>query len=148
MEQDVRGRPGVKVDSQLIITVGGVSIIFIVLFSFILSFLGCIFLISVLSFVFYISTNLRRKSFGNYLRNYVPPRTKWCTKIEYDHILVPADVDEALERLYDRIIEEHINTWFKELSQDEEFQQEIRHIFRDLTQDLLQRLTRVRFDQS
>ena len=30
------------------------------------------------------------------------------------------------------------------MSQDEEFQQEIRHIFRDLTQDLLQRLTRVR----
>ena len=47
-------------------------------------------------------------------------------------------------RLYERVITEHINSWYSELSHDEEFIQEIRHLFRDTTNEVLTRLTRVR----
>merc|ERR1719320_197282 len=85
----------------------------------------------------------KQKPIGNLLRSYAPARTKWCAKMEFDHILIPADVDESLERLYERVITEHINSWYSELSHDEEFIQEIRHIFRDTTTEVLTRLTRV-----
>ena len=48
-------------------------------------------------------------------------------------------------RLYERVITEHINSWYSELSHDEEFIQEIRHLFRDTTTEVLTRLTRVIF---
>merc|ERR1719233_58813 len=85
----------------------------------------------------------KQKPIGNLLRSYAPGRTKWCSKMEFDHILIPADVDESLERLYERVITEHINSWYSELSHDEEFIQEIRHLFRDTTTEVLTRLTRV-----
>merc|ERR1719317_1312219 len=85
----------------------------------------------------------KQKPIGNLLRSYAPARTKWCSKMEFDHILIPADVDESLERLYERVITEHINSWYSELSHDEEFIQEIRHLFRDTTTEVLTRLTRV-----
>ena len=47
-------------------------------------------------------------------------------------------------RLYERVITEHINSWYSDLSQDEEFLQEMRILFRDTTTEVLTRLTRVR----
>ena len=35
---------------------------------------------------------------GNLFRGHVPPRTAWVARVEYDHVLVPQDVDAALER--------------------------------------------------
>ena len=106
---------------------------------------------------------MRSKSVGNLVRSFTPPKTKWCTKIEYDHILVPADVDESLERfdtlrekdkrqgstcslafrLYERILSEHVTSWYSDLSPDEEFIQELRHVLRDVTSDLVSRLARL-----
>eukprot|EP00092_Neocalanus_flemingeri_P010563 GFUD01011379.1.p1 GENE.GFUD01011379.1~~GFUD01011379.1.p1 ORF type:complete len:908 (-),score=173.35 GFUD01011379.1:129-2510(-) len=63
--------------------------------------------------------------------------------MEFDHILIPADVDESLERLYERVITEHINSWYSDLSHDEEFLQEMRHLFRETTTEILTRLTRI-----
>ena len=52
----------------------------------------------------------RSRVVGTYFRGWVPARTQWCARIEYDHITVPADVDEAIERLYERIVEEHVSS--------------------------------------
>ena len=35
---------------------------------------------------------------GNLFRGSIPPRTAWVARVEYDHVLVPQDVDAALER--------------------------------------------------
>ena len=132
-------------DSKFIITSGAITILIIVVLSFIISFVGSVFITLTVGLTLYVSTNLasRTKSIGNYLKGYNPPKTRWCSKIEYDHILVPANVDESLERLYERVIREHVVTWYQELSQDEELLQEIRNVFRDLTSDVLLRLARV-----
>ena len=59
-------------------------------------------------------------------------------------------------RLYERVISEHIDSWYRDLSPDEEFLQvstrgkvlkfvqEIRKIFREATTEILIRLARVR----
>lgn len=135
----------VVVEQQLIITAGLLILLFSVVVSFILSYIGCLFLLSAVSLTFYLcSTQSNRgKSIGNLARSFTPPKTKWCTKIEFDHILVPADVDESLERLYERILTEHVTTWYGDLSQDEEFIQELRQAFRDVTTELLSRLARL-----
>ena len=91
-----------SVDEQkLIITGGLVILLFSIVLSFILSYIGCLFLLSLVSLTFYLCSSQaqRGKSVGNLARSFTPPKTKWCTKIEFDHILVPADVDESLERL-------------------------------------------------
>ena len=134
-----------KVDSRYLLKAGSLTVLLIVLFSFILSFPGFIFLSSLSIITFYLSSSVSRsrQSLGNYARSYVAPKTQWCTRIESNHILVPADVDEALEKLFERLITEHVDTWYKHLSRDEEFLQELRHIFRDLTNDILKRLSRV-----
>ena len=89
-----------RLQCLLILKIGLAALLIGAVISFVLSFLGGILILSVIGVTFYMITSLatRRKPVGNLLRSYVPPRTKWCTKIEYDHILVPADVDEALER--------------------------------------------------
>jgi hypothetical protein len=45
--------------------------------------------------------------------------------------------------LYERIVEEYVVSWFREISPDEEFSQEIRLLLRDLTTDLIPRLAKV-----
>ena len=76
---------------------------------------------------------------GNLFRGHVPPRTAWVARVEYDHVLVPQDVDAALERylwhswgdfpifhcfrFYERVISEHLDSWYRDLSHDEEFLQ-------------------------
>jgi hypothetical protein len=45
--------------------------------------------------------------------------------------------------LYERIVEEYVVSWFRHISSDEEFSQEIRLLLRDLTTDLLARLAKV-----
>ena len=132
-------------DQKLVITTGLVLVLISIVISFILSSIGCLLLLSAIALTFYISSSLarRNKSIGNLARTLTPPKTQWCTKIEYDHILVPADVDESLERFYERVLLEHVSSWYGELSTDEEFIQELRHVFRDLTSELLSRLARL-----
>jgi hypothetical protein len=45
--------------------------------------------------------------------------------------------------LYERIVDEFVSSWFRHISPDEEFVQEIRILLRDITQDLLTRLAKV-----
>ena len=132
-------------DQKLILTTGLVLLLVSVVLSFMLSSLGCLLLLSATALTFYLSISLalRNKSIGNLVRTFTPPKTQWCTKIEYDHILVPADVDESLERFYERILSEHVSSWYGDLSADEEFVQELRHVIRDITSELLSRLARV-----
>eukprot|EP00092_Neocalanus_flemingeri_P013482 GFUD01014541.1.p1 GENE.GFUD01014541.1~~GFUD01014541.1.p1 ORF type:complete len:1024 (+),score=205.10 GFUD01014541.1:100-3171(+) len=132
-------------DSQILLRTGVAICIIASLVSFLISFIGGIFIFLVIVTAFYgISFfAVKQKPIGNLLRGYVPPRTKWCSKMEFDHILIPADVDESLERLYERVITEHINSWYSDLSHDEEFLQEMRHLFRETTTEILTRLTRI-----
>jgi len=132
-------------DSQILIRTGLAICIGSLLVSFIISFIGGIFIFLAIGSAAYVMSIYagKQKPIGNLLRSYAPARTKWCSKMEFDHILIPADVDESLERLYERVITEHINSWYSELSHDEEFIQEIRHLFRDTTTEVLTRLTRV-----
>lgn len=132
-------------DSQILIKTGLAICVIASLVSFLISFIGGIFIILVIASAFYGISFFatKQKPIGNLLRSYVPPRTKWCSKMEFDHILIPADVDECLERLYERVITEHINSWYSDLSHDEEFLQEMRHLFRDTTTEVLTRLTRI-----
>ena len=87
-------------DSQILIRTGVAICIVASLVSFLISFIGGIFIVLVIVAAFYgISFfSVKQKQIGNLLRGYVPPRTKWCSKLEFDHILIPADVDESLER--------------------------------------------------
>jgi len=132
-------------DRNHVIILACVSVFIITILSIMISFIGFLFFISITSLIFYISSNLvqKPKPIGNLFRSYSPPKTNWCSRIEYDHILIPADVDEALDKLYERIIAEHVKVWYNELSLDEEVIQEIRQIFKDLTSDALLRLSRV-----
>ena len=132
-------------DQKLVITTGLVLVLISIVISFILSSIGCLLLLSAIALTFYMASSLarRNKSIGNLARTLTPPKTQWCTKIEYDHILVPADVDESLEKFYERVLLEHVSSWYGELSTDEEFIQELRHVFRDLTSELLSRLARL-----
>ena len=132
-------------DQKVIIRTGLVIVFSAVVLSFMISYYGCIFLLAAVSLTFYLCSgqSSRNKSVGNLARSFTPPKTKWCTKIEYNHILVPAEVDESLERLYERILTEHVSSWYNELSLDEEFIQELRHVLRDVTSELVSRLARV-----
>ena len=87
-------------ESQILIKTGIAICIVLLIVSFFISFIGGIFIILVILISFYgvIRFAVKQKSIGNFLRSYVPLRTKWCSKIEYDHILIPSDVDESLER--------------------------------------------------
>jgi len=132
-------------DSQILIRAGVAICILATIVSFLISFIGGIFIILVIGIAFYgISFfAVKQKPVGNLLRSYVSPRTKWCSKMEFDHILVPADVDESLERLFERVITEHIYSWYSDLSHDEEFLQEMRQLFRETTTEILTRLARI-----
>jgi len=112
---------------------------------FFISFFGGVFIVLVMATTFYFSSYFasKQRSVGNLFRGSVPPRTAWVARVEFDHVLVPQDVDMALERLYERVISEHLDSWYRDLSHDEEFLQEMRKIFRDATTELLTRLTRV-----
>ena len=46
-------------------------------------------------------------------------------------------------RLYERLVEEFVSSWFRLISADEEFVQEVRILLRDITADLLARLVKV-----
>ena len=87
-------------DSQILIGSGLAISIVASLVSFLISFIGGIFIILEIASAFYGISFFatKQKPVGNLLRSYVPPRTKWCSKMEFDHILIPADVDESLER--------------------------------------------------
>ena len=87
-------------DSQVLLRTGLALCVIASLFCFMISFIGGIFIVIIVASAFYGMSffTSKQKSIGNLLRSYVPPRTKWCSKMEFDHILIPADVDESLER--------------------------------------------------
>lgn len=132
-------------DSQLVLRLGILLCVFASLAGFFIHFLGGVFILCVILTTFYLTSFFasRQKPLGNLLRGMVPPRTHWCSKMEFDHLLIPEDVDSALERLYERIIMEHIDSWYRDLSLDEEFLQELRQVFREATTEILIRLTRI-----
>merc|ERR1719244_269537 len=132
-------------ECQFVIKAGVCLCVLVCLFGFFISIISGVFLL-VLAILSYYTTSffaVRQKQVGNLCRSYVPPRTKWCSKIEFDHVLVPPDVDDSLERLYERILREHIDSWYSDLSQDEEFLQEIRSLLREVTSEVLTRLSRL-----
>ena len=87
-------------DSQILIRTGLAICIGVLLVSFLISFIGGIFILLVIGSAAYVLSLFagKQKPIGNLLRGYTPPRTKWCSKMEFDHILIPADVDQSLER--------------------------------------------------
>ncbi|XP_023327510.1 sorting nexin-14 isoform X3 [Eurytemora carolleeae] len=106
---------------------------------------GAIF-ISLSAFLVYQgSSYISRSPFrvSNFLKSYRPPRTVWCSKVEFGDIWIPPDVDDALERLYERIVTEFIVSWYKDISPDLEFIQQIRIIIRNITANIIFRLMRV-----
>lgn len=132
-------------DSQLVLRLGILLCVLASLAGFLISFLGGVFILFVILITFYLTSFFasRQKPLGNMLRACVPPRTHWCSKMEFDHLLIPQDVDSALERLYERVITDHIDSWYRDLSLDEEFLQELRQVFREATTEILVRLTRI-----
>ena len=87
-------------DSQILIRTGLAICIGSLLVSFVISFIGGIFIFLVIGSAAYVMSIYagKQKPIGNLLQSYAPARTKWCSKMEFDHILIPADVDESLER--------------------------------------------------
>jgi len=80
---------------------------------------------------------------GNVLSRYNCSRTVWYNSIQYGEVWLPSNVDEALERLFERILTEYVNSWYCDLSADSEFVQQIRNIIRDITSNILKRLSKV-----
>jgi len=80
---------------------------------------------------------------GNLLSRYKCKRTAWHSSIQYGEIWVPNNVDQSLERLLERILTEYIDSWYSDFTPDAEFIQEIRICIRDITQNIIRRLSRV-----
>ena len=117
-------------DSRLMTLISLVTLLLLILASLVLSTVGGLFLISLLLITAYLSSDLaqrrgimpvimthhhvciyRSRGLGNYFRGWVAARTRWCSRMEYESILLPPDVDQALESLYERVIREHVRRY-------------------------------------
>lgn len=58
-------------------------------------------------------------------------------------LLVPVEIDAALEELLEKVLREYLYFWYREISYDEDFVQEVRHVIRYAAAVLLKRLYRV-----
>ena len=54
----------------------------------------------------------RRTTVKNLLPGFLPPTSVTARR---GNVWVPADVDEALDRLYDRLVAEFVETWYTEV---------------------------------
>ena len=61
----------------------------------------------------------------------------------FSGFMVPEEVDERLEDFFERLLHEFIYFWYREISYDEDFVQEIRHVLRHAVAILTKRLCRV-----
>merc|ERR1719376_985804 len=52
---------------------------------------------------------------------------------------IPLEIDQALQEFFERILREYVYSWYREVSYDEDFVQEIRHCLRYATAVLLKR---------
>jgi len=88
---------------------------------------------------------LSRTSFrvGNCFKNLRPVRTQWCSKLQRGEAWVPPNVDEALERLLERILTEYVKSWYRDVTPDMEFMQELRLYSRDIANNILARLCKL-----
>jgi len=103
-------------------------------------------LISLTAFLVYQgSSYLARSPFrvSNILSSWRPTRTSWCSKIEHGEVWIPPNIDNSLERLFERIITEYVISWYKDLTPDQEFLQEIRHLIRDVATTIIIRLNKL-----
>merc|ERR1719402_997778 len=84
----------------------------------------------------------RRTTVKNLLPGFLPPTSVTARR---DNVWVPADVDEALDRLYDRLVAEFVETWYTEVSPhaDEEFLQQVRLAMKVATETVLKRVSRL-----
>jgi sorting nexin-14 len=55
---------------------------------------------------------------------------------------VPIEVDKALEHFVERLLNEYVYLWYREISYDEDFVQEIRQVLRHAIGILCKRLCR------
>ena len=61
----------------------------------------------------------------------------------YANFKVPVEVDKALEDFFERLLEVYVYIWYREISYDEDFVQELRQVFRHAAAVLVKRLYRV-----
>lgn len=58
----------------------------------------------------------------------------------YTGFQVPVEVDQALEEFFERLLNEYVYVWYREISYDEDFVQEIRQVIRHAVAILSKRL--------
>ena len=61
----------------------------------------------------------------------------------YANFKVPIEIDKAFEDFFERLLEEYVYIWYSQISYDEDFVQEIRHVLRHSVSILAKRLCRV-----
>ena len=61
----------------------------------------------------------------------------------YTDFKIPIEVDKALENFVERLLNEYVYLWYREISYDEDFVQEIRQVLRHAIAILGKRLCRV-----
>jgi len=74
------------------------------------------------------------------------PRTNCIVHLEHEPFAgfkVPIEVDKALENFVERLLNEYVYLWYREISYDEDFVQEIRQVLRHAIAILCKRLCRV-----
>ena len=55
----------------------------------------------------------------------------------------PQEIDKALTQLYEHLLKDYVYGWYGQISYDEEFVQEIRHLLRHATAVLVKRLAKI-----
>ena len=57
--------------------------------------------------------------------------------------MIPVEVDKALEDFFEKLLNEYVYFWYREISYDEDFVQEIRLVLRHAVAILMKRLYKV-----
>ena len=57
--------------------------------------------------------------------------------------MVEVEIDTALADFFEKLLNEYVYEWYREISYDEDFVQEIRHVLRHAVAILVKRLYRV-----
>ena len=57
--------------------------------------------------------------------------------------MVEVEIDTALADFFEKLLNEYVYEWYREISYDEDFVQEIRHVLRHAVAILVKRLCRV-----
>lgn len=134
-------------DNQLFLVTSGGACVCASVVAVLLSWVTGVFLLGLYFATFYIASYFAKRQIPvrNFLRGFIPPTTVLVRKSASEDVWVPSDIDEALERLYERIVREFVESWYTEVSPecDEEFLQEIRHLLKDATENIINRVAKV-----